>query len=197
MSYNYEDSDYIDVAARLAEFREKYPDGRLRPLDPANPYRIETITGFDGKGSEVKQTFIVAVCAALRHENDPNPGVGMAYEVFPGRTNFTRGSELQNAETSAWGRAIVAALAADTKKGVASQEDVRNRRAEQEDDFDPATLAELQTDLDKAITLQELQTFQGKARVATLARKISREDANRLKAIYDERVALLQQEAAS
>jgi hypothetical protein len=37
---------------------------------------------------------------------------------------------LQNAETAAWGRAIVAALAADTRAGIASQQEVRNRRAE-------------------------------------------------------------------
>ena len=36
------------------------------------------------------------------------------------------------AETSAWGRAIVAALAADTKRGVASADEVRARRAEPE-----------------------------------------------------------------
>jgi hypothetical protein len=52
--------------------------------------------------------------------------------VFPGRTPYTKGSELQNAETSAWGRAIVAVGAADTKKGIASSEEVRNRRGEQE-----------------------------------------------------------------
>lgn len=114
--------DYIDVAARIVEFREKYPNGRLRPMDPAHPYRIEEIAG---------QVHIVVVAAAHRDENDQLPGVGMAYEVFPGRTPYTRGSELQNAETSAWGRAIVAALAADTKRGVASAEEVRNRREEQ------------------------------------------------------------------
>jgi hypothetical protein len=133
MGYSYDDSDYVDVAARIAEFRDKYPDGRLRPMDPASPYRIETITGWDQKGNEVKQTFIVVAAAALRNADDHDPGVGMAYEVFPGRTNFTRGSELQNAETSAWGRAIVAALAADTKKGVASREEVRNRQAERDE----------------------------------------------------------------
>lgn len=115
--------DYIDVAARIVEFREKYPDGRLRPADAAIPYRIEKI------GDE---TFIVVVAAAHRDKDDSLPGVGMAYEVFPGKTPYTRGSELQNAETSAWGRAIVAALAADTKRGVASAEEVRNRSAERE-----------------------------------------------------------------
>jgi hypothetical protein len=115
------DLDYIDVAARIAGFREKYPDGSLQPADPAVPYRVEKIGD---------QTFIVVVAAAYRKPDDERPGIGMAYEQFPGKTNFTRGSELQNAETSAWGRAIVAALAGDTKRGIASAEEVRNRQEE-------------------------------------------------------------------
>jgi len=123
MSQKFAMDDYVDVAARIAEFRDKYPDGRLRPADVAVPYRIEQI------GNE---TYIVVVAAAHRDKDDTLPGVGMAYEVFPGKTPYTRGSELQNAETSAWGRAIVAALAADTRRGVASAEEVRNRSAERE-----------------------------------------------------------------
>lgn len=117
-------SDYIDVATRIVEFRERFPEGSLQPADPAQPYRIETIGG---------DTYIVVVAAAFRSPTDERPGIGMAYEVYPGRTNFTRGSELQNAETSAWGRAMVAALAADTKRGIASAEEVRNRKAEREE----------------------------------------------------------------
>lgn len=114
-------NDYIDVAARLAEFRAKHPDGSLQPVDPARPFTPMEIGG---------QMFIVYAAAAYRTPDDPRPGIGCAYELFPGRTPYTKGSELQNAETSAWGRAIVAALAADTKKGVASMEEVRNRQAE-------------------------------------------------------------------
>lgn len=117
-------TDYVDVAARLVEFRAKHPDGSLQPADPAVPYRVETIAG---------DTFIVVVAAAYRSPDDPRPGIGMAYEPYPGKTNFTRGSELQNAETSAWGRALVAALAADTKRGVASADEVRNRQADRQD----------------------------------------------------------------
>lgn len=113
---------YIDVAARIVEFRTKHPEGTLQPADLSVPYRIENIDG---------TTYIVVVAAAYRSPEDTRPGVGMAYEVFPGKTNFTRGSELQNAETSAWGRAIVAAMAADTKQGIASAEEVRNRSEEQ------------------------------------------------------------------
>lgn len=113
--------DYVDVATRIAEFRDKYPDGSLQPADLTAPYRIETVDG---------QAWIVVVAAAYRDDTDQRPGVGMAWEAYPGKTPYTRGSELQNAETSAWGRAIVAALAADTKRGVASADEVRNRSAE-------------------------------------------------------------------
>lgn len=110
--------DYVEVAERIKEFRDKYPNGSLRPADLSQPYRIENI------GDAV---YIVVVAAAYRTPDDTLPGVGMAYEVFPGRTSYTRGSELQNAETSAWGRAIVAALAADTKRGIATADEVRRQ----------------------------------------------------------------------
>jgi hypothetical protein len=71
---------------------------------------------------------MVYSAAAYRSPDDKLPGVGWAYEPIPGPTNFTRDSELQNAETAAWGRAMVAALAVDTKKGIASSEEVRNRQ---------------------------------------------------------------------
>jgi hypothetical protein len=113
-------ADYIDVAARVVEFRAKHPDGSLQPFEP---WRVVEVAG---------ATFIVYTAAAYRTPDDIRPGVGTAWEPFPGLTNFTRNSELQNAETSAWGRAIIAVGAADAKKGVASAEDVRNRQAEQQ-----------------------------------------------------------------
>lgn len=114
---------YIDVATRIAEFRAKYPDGSLQPADRARPFTVETIGGKER---------VIVVAAAYRTPDDSRPGIGMAYEEVPGKTQFTRDSELQNAETSAWGRAIVAALAADTKKGVASADEVRNRQADRD-----------------------------------------------------------------
>lgn len=124
--------DYNDVPSRIAEFRAKHPEGALQPADLSKPYSIEKVGD---------QILIIVVAAAYRSPDDPRPGVGMAQEVFPGKTQFTRGSELQNAETSAWGRAIVAALRADTKKGIASAEEVRNRVAERDDYADAAPAA--------------------------------------------------------
>lgn len=133
----YDLSDYVDVASRIVEFRTKHPDGSLQPWNPNMPYKIESIGD---------KTFIIVVAAAYRSADDRCPGVGMAWEPYPGKTNYTRDSELQNAETSAWGRAIMAALAADARKGIASQEEVRNRRAEETappPDTRPALLDEL------------------------------------------------------
>lgn len=114
-------SDYVPVADRIAEFRAKHPEGSLRPWDLDRPWQPVQVGD---------QWFVVVVAAAYRSPTDPAPGVGMAWEPVPGTTSFTRNSELQNAETAAWGRAIVAALAADTKKGVASKEEVQSRDGE-------------------------------------------------------------------
>jgi hypothetical protein len=106
--------DYIDVATRIVEFREKYPTGSLQQHD----FQFVVVNGKD---------WVVYTAAASRTPDDIRPGIGTAWEPIPGPTSFTRDSEVQNAETAAWGRAMVAALAVDTKKGIASSEEVRNR----------------------------------------------------------------------
>lgn len=134
-------SDYNDVPSRIAEFREKHPDGSLQ--------------------SEVVETghpgFVAVKGYAYRTPDDPRPGVGLAWEPVPGATAFTKDSELQNAETSAWGRAIIAVGAADAKKGIASQEEIRNRQA-------PAS-TERQTNQIKADLLEMLGGDSDEARL--------------------------------
>lgn len=126
-------NDYIDVAQRLADFRELHPGGSLQPADPAKPWEQATVTGVGKDGKPFTATMIVYTAAAYRTPDDARPGIGVAWEVFPGRTPYTLGSELMNAETSAWGRAILAVLASDSKRGIASREEVRNRQAERDD----------------------------------------------------------------
>lgn len=111
--------DYNDVPSRIRQFRERYPEGSLQPANPSNPFTVLSIGGTD---------FIAFCAAAYRTPDDARPGIGTAYEPVPGKTQFTKDSELQNAETAAWGRAIVAALVADTKR-IASTEEVRNRNS--------------------------------------------------------------------
>jgi hypothetical protein len=125
--------DYVDVAQRIADFRELHPTGSLQPADPAKPWEQAVVEGTDKQGKRFAATMIVYTAAAYRTPDDPRPGIGIAWEAFPGRTPYTLGSELMNAETSAWGRAIIAVLASDSKAGVASRQEVKARRGERED----------------------------------------------------------------
>jgi hypothetical protein len=127
MAFNERDlSDYVDVATRIAEFRAKHPNGSL-----AGDFQM----------IQVGDQHLVAYRAiAFRGPDDECPGIGSAWELVPGRTPFTRGSELQNAEMSAWGRAIIAVGAADAKKGVASRDEVAPRWAEGRSDGLPVTV---------------------------------------------------------
>jgi hypothetical protein len=104
--------DYIDVSARIRMFREKYPNGSLQQVS------LQFID-FGGK------SWVVYTAAAYRHPDDITPGHGTAWEPVPGKTNFTRDSEVSNAETSAWGRAIIAILVADGGKRIASAQEVQ------------------------------------------------------------------------
>lgn len=175
-------ADYVDVAERISIFRAKYPDGSLAPADPAQPFQLLTVGD---------QTFVVVVAAAYRSPDDPRPGIGMAQELIPGRTPYTRGSELQNAETSAWGRAIVATLAADTKK-VASADEVRNRRAEQSEPTkervtDTAWFDDFSQRLDRAGRPSEVRGLREEAHVVWAEGRLTQEDAKALKELMDAR----------
>jgi hypothetical protein len=107
--------NYNDVASRIAEFREMYPTGSLRQLD------LQFLT-FGGKD------WVVYTAAAYRSPDDACPGIGTAWEPVPGKTPYTRDSEVMVAETSAWGRALIATLAVDSKKGIASADEISNRQ---------------------------------------------------------------------
>lgn len=106
--------DYIDVSTRLMNMREIYPMLSLQQVD------MKFIT-FGG------QDWIVYTAAAYRTPDDPRPGIGSAWEPIPGKTPYTRDSELMVAETSAWGRALVA-IGAETKNGIASANEVMARQ---------------------------------------------------------------------
>lgn len=113
-------ADYKQVPERIADLKAAHPDARLRPANPEKPFEVVTI------GDKI---FVVYAAACYRDADDQLPGIGVAWEPFPGRTPYTRDSELMNAETSAWGRAIVATLRSESK-AIASAEDVRNRQAD-------------------------------------------------------------------
>lgn len=99
-------SDYVDVATRIAEAKAIWPELTLQ---------AQIIDMTDDR--------VVMQAMAYRTPDDPRPGIGHAWEVIPGRTPYTRGSELMVCETSAWGRAL-AALGVATKNGIATAEEV-------------------------------------------------------------------------
>jgi hypothetical protein len=110
------DENYQSVAERIKIFREKYPEGSLCPLNAEKPFEIVTVNN---------GAFVAVAAVAMRNHNDMAPGMGLAWCPIPGRDQYTRDSEIQNAQTSAWGRAIIAVLAADASK-IASAEEVRS-----------------------------------------------------------------------
>jgi len=117
-------SNYVDVPTRIKQLRAKHPEAVLRPYDPANPFKIVEIGG---------REFIVYTAACYRSPDDVCPAIAVAAEPVIGASTFTRNSEVMNAETSAWGRAIMACLAVD-EPHIASREEVVNRR---NDDMSP------------------------------------------------------------
>jgi hypothetical protein len=102
--------DYVPVNERIGAFLAKHPEGSLQS---------ELI--------ELSETRVVMRAYAYRTPDDHRPGIGYSSLEIPGRTPYTRGSEVENAETSAWGRAI-AALGFEVKRGIASAEEVRNKQ---------------------------------------------------------------------
>lgn len=116
MARTFNTDDYVDVAERIRQFKAKYPDGTLQALHPPQLVLVG------------EQHYVLYAAAAYRKSDDERPGVGFAWEPVPGKTPFTKDSELMNAETSAWGRAILALGDFETKK-IASLQEVRNREA--------------------------------------------------------------------
>jgi hypothetical protein len=116
----YEDrlKDYTDVKERIRLFYAKHPDGRL-------------VTDRVEYWLEVEPPRIVVAALAYRTPDDPLPGKGWSWMILPGTTNFTRGSEIENTETSAWGRAI-GSLGIGIGSSIASAEEVKAKEGEEE-----------------------------------------------------------------
>jgi hypothetical protein len=113
-------NDYVDVAERIAQLKEAYPEASLQPYNPNKPYEIVQVEG---------KNYVVYTAACYRDPHDVRPGVAVAWEQIPGK-GMTAGSELMICETSAWGRAIVAAMKTATKR-VASKQEVIAAQARQ------------------------------------------------------------------
>lgn len=109
--------DYVDVKERIRLFYAEHPDGRLCTGE------VKVTSEPDGVPRVWAQAF------AYRDPTDLHPGVGWSWLILPGSTNFTRGSEIENAETSAWGRAI-GALGIGISASIASKDEIDAKSGE-------------------------------------------------------------------
>ena len=105
--------DYVPVNDRIDAFIQAHPEGSLQS---------EIV--------ELTETRVTVKAFAYRSPEDQRPGIGHSSLNIPGSTPYTKGSEIENAETSAWGRAIVA-LGFEVKRGIASREEVANKQPSQ------------------------------------------------------------------
>jgi hypothetical protein len=101
-------ADYVEVADRIRAWYEAYPNARIE---------TEIVS--------ISDKLVVVKAQAFRGETpDEKPaGVGHSSMNIPGSTPYTRGSELENTETSAAGRALV--MAGLPSKKVASGDEIR------------------------------------------------------------------------
>lgn len=107
--------DYVDVAERIHIAKSLYPD-----------FSLQSAIWFDEINGQQ-----VVICKAefYRTPDDPRPGIGHAWELIPGKTPYTKGSEPMVCETSAWGRAINAVI--PVAKKIASTDEVKAAKARQ------------------------------------------------------------------
>jgi hypothetical protein len=101
-------ADYVEVADRIRAWYEAYPNARIE---------TEIVS--------ISDKFVVVKAQAFRGESpDEKPaGIGHSSMNIPGSTPYTRGSELENTETSAAGRALV--MAGLPSKKIASGDEIR------------------------------------------------------------------------
>jgi hypothetical protein len=108
--------DYVEVKDRIRLFYEAWPTGAL-------------VTGDVRISVDDDTPRVIVQAFAYRTPDDPHPGVGWSWMVLPGSTSYTKGSELENTETSAWGRAI-GSLGIGIDKSIASANEVRGKAGE-------------------------------------------------------------------
>jgi hypothetical protein len=106
-------NDYVGVNERIEAFYKKYPEGSIQ---------TDIVSNVDGK--------VIFKAYAYRTQDDIRPATGHAMEV-EGTTYINKTSHVENAETSAVGRAL-AMMGFDVKKSVASKEEIQNAKAQQQ-----------------------------------------------------------------
>ena len=111
MSYADGLQDYVDVAERITLLFAKYPDASIQ-------------THYEGIVEHTSGSYLIVKATVYRTPDDTTPGIDYAWELVPGKTPYSKGSELMVGSTSAVGRAI-AMLGIATKRSIASKQEVQ------------------------------------------------------------------------
>jgi hypothetical protein len=112
MAGGFNPDEYNTVAERIEAFVAKYPEGSLQS---------EVI--------ELSDKRVVMRGYAYRARDDERPGIGTSAMPIPATNAMLRNSEIETAETSAWGRAI-AALGFEVRKAVATKNEVDAKKVD-------------------------------------------------------------------
>lgn len=118
---------YTTVNERIIKFYDKYPDGIIS----THPAKIIEVGG----------NLHISVQAEVKTNPDGLAVIAEAWETYPGKTPYTRDSEMMNCATSAIGRALMQ-LGIGIEKGAASLDEVKvaqERRSATGDGPAPAT----------------------------------------------------------
>ncbi len=129
MGFTPMEQGYKLVSERHTQFVADNPKGLVKTemvSHNATPVQIEGGFGLVG--------YVIMKCEVWRDRADADDGkqpdgVGHAGLSIPGITNFTRGSEVENAETSALGRAL-AAIGYHAKDSMASEDEIAIKKTE-------------------------------------------------------------------
>jgi len=105
--------NYVDVATRLKLALERWPELRIQETG----YTVETFG---------ENTVLVCEVRVWRDPSDQFPSIASAAEPLPGKTPFTRDSELMVGMTSALGRAL-GYMGIGINTSIASKNEVQNR----------------------------------------------------------------------
>lgn len=106
---------YTTVNQRILTFYDLHPQG--------------VISTHPAKVMDLGAAVFISVIAEVRTTPDAPPISAEAWEVYPGKTPYTRDSEMMNAATSAIGRALMQ-LGIGIDKAAASADEVQARAAD-------------------------------------------------------------------
>jgi len=115
--------DYVDVRHRLELALLKFPDLRVVENEPELIHIGERV-------------YIQCGVTVYRDHEDAQPMRAFCWEVFPGRTPYTKDSEQMNGATSALGRAL-GYMGFGIKAGLASANEVRTAQGNSHPSTEP------------------------------------------------------------